>query len=454
MSRVRIAVAIGITASLAVCAGLFGAGGMGTTKWIPVAPSYGGESNSVHQRQNVSAFAALKADGSVVTWGNAGDGGSTTTTVPTGGTLTGGVTQIFSTFYAFAALKADGSVVTWGDAGSGGSTTSPVDAAASLTSGVTQIFSNEDAFAALKADGSVVTWGNTSYGGSTITPAPTGGTLTSGVTQIFSTYYGAFAALKADGSVVTWGDTRYGGSNTTRTPADAILSSGVETIASPLFRPAYLPGAPTQGAVAEPAAGETTVVVSFLAPGANGGTPITGYRATCSSSTGGGEAEATTSSTDSLRISVEGLTLGATYTCAVRARNIVGDGQPSAASNSFITSAPAAPAVARELSPLRSSLTCRGNTCTTRGPVPPGATAVTQRATTSAAQTAQSREMAKPKVKTAKGTCRITKRGKGKKATRTYQCTIRLSKGKWTITTKALKKTTVIAQSVKTKKVK
>ena len=366
MSRVRIAVAIGITASLAVCAGLFGAGGMGTTKWIPVAPSYGGGSNSVHQRQNVFAFAALKADGSVVTWGHADYGGSTTTTVPTGGTLTGGVTQIFSTGYAFAALKADGSVVTWGLAG-------------------------------------------------------------------------------------------FGGRNTTPTPADAILSSGVETIASPLFRPAYLPGAPTQVAVAQPAAGETTVVVSFLAPGATGGTPITGYRATCSSSTGAGEAEATTSSTDSLRISVEGLTLGATYTCAVRARNIVGDGQPSTASNSFITSAsaaPAAPAAAQELSPLRSSVTCRGNTCTTRGPVPLGATAVTQRATTSAAQAAQSSEMARPKVKTAKGTCRITKRGKGKKATRTYQCTIRLSKGKWTITTKALKKTTAIAQSVKTKKVK
>ena len=79
---------------------------------------------------------------------------------------------------------------------------------------------------------------------------------------------------------------------------------------------------------------------------------------------------------------------------------------------------------------------------------------MTQRATTSAAPTAQSREMARPKVKTAKAACRITKRGKGKKATRTYQCTIRLSKGKWTITTKALTKTTVIAQSVKTKKVK
>ena len=119
MSRVRIAVAIGITASLAVCAGLFGAGGMGTTKWIPVAPWYGGGSDSVHQRQNQWAFAALKADGSVVTWGHADFGGSTTTHTPLDATLSSGVTQIFSTGEAFAALKADGSVVTWGDAGSG-----------------------------------------------------------------------------------------------------------------------------------------------------------------------------------------------------------------------------------------------------------------------------------------------------------------------------------------------
>ena len=453
MSRIRRAGVVGIGASLAVCAVLLGAGGMGPTKWIPVAPSYGGGSNSFSQYQSEYAFAALKADGSVTTWGDPDYGGSTTTTPPTGGTLTSGVTQIFPTQAAFAALKADGSVVTWGAADYGGSTTSPVNAAANLTSGVTQIFSTYFAFAALKADGSVVTWGDARYGGSTTSPVNAAASLTSGVTQIFS-HDDTFAALKADGSVVTWGNASYGGSTTSPVNAAASLTSGVETIASPLFRPAYLPGAPTQAAVAQPAAGDSTVVVSFLAPEANGGTPITGYRATCSSSTGAGEAEAATSSTDSLRISVEGLTLGATYTCAVRARNIVGDGQPSAASNSFITSVSAAPAVAKEVPLLRSSLTCRGNTCTTRGPVAAGATAVTQRATTSAARASQSSEMARPKVKTAKGTCRITKRGKGKKATRTYQCTIRLSKGKWTITTKALKKTTVIAQSVKIKTVK
>ncbi|MBA4450408.1 hypothetical protein FHK94_12880, partial [Cylindrospermopsis raciborskii CS-506_D] len=68
--------------------------------------------------------------------------------------LTSGVTQIFSNDEAFAALKSDGSVVTWGDSSFGGDSSS---VSSRLTSGVTQIFSTGYAFAALKSDGSVVT---------------------------------------------------------------------------------------------------------------------------------------------------------------------------------------------------------------------------------------------------------------------------------------------------------
>ncbi|PNK02283.1 hypothetical protein CEP12_17175, partial [Cylindrospermopsis raciborskii S14] len=64
--------------------------------------------------------------------------------------------------YAFAALKSDGSVVTWGDSTRGGDSRS---VSSRLTSGVTQIFSNYYAFAALKSDGSVVTWGDSTWGG-------------------------------------------------------------------------------------------------------------------------------------------------------------------------------------------------------------------------------------------------------------------------------------------------
>ncbi|MFM6257368.1 MAG: hypothetical protein ACKPFD_06955, partial [Dolichospermum sp.] len=98
-----------------------------------------------HEHRNNYAFAALKSDGSVVTWGDSSHGGNSSSV---SSSLTSGVTQIFSTINAFAALKSDGSVVTWGDSTSGGNSSS---VSSSLTSGVTQIFSTGYAFAALKS---------------------------------------------------------------------------------------------------------------------------------------------------------------------------------------------------------------------------------------------------------------------------------------------------------------
>jgi len=91
-----------------------------------------------------SAFAVLKADGSVVTWGGGGNGGDSNAVASQ---LSSGVSQIFSTEYAFAALKADGSVVTWGSGEYGGNSSA---VASQLSSGVIKIFSNKYAFAALK----------------------------------------------------------------------------------------------------------------------------------------------------------------------------------------------------------------------------------------------------------------------------------------------------------------
>ena len=132
-------------------------------------------------------------------------------------------TQQWRNNYAFAALKADGSVITWGDESDGGDSSSVTS---SLSSGVTRIFSTENAFAALKTDGSVITWGDSRWGGNST--SVTAG-LASGVTRIFSTG-GAFAALKTDGSVITWGDPGYGGNSVSVT---ANLSSGVAWIATP-----------------------------------------------------------------------------------------------------------------------------------------------------------------------------------------------------------------------------
>jgi alpha-tubulin suppressor-like RCC1 family protein len=65
---------------------------------------------------------------------------------------------------SFAALRADGSLVTWGDSSYGGDS-SAVATALNGDIDVTQVFSTEYAFAARRADGSVVTWGYSFWGG-------------------------------------------------------------------------------------------------------------------------------------------------------------------------------------------------------------------------------------------------------------------------------------------------
>ena len=180
------------------------------------------------------AFAALKTDGTVVTWGFAdagadssgvdfdGDGDASTT----GGSLT--VTSIYATETAFAAIRSDGSVVAWGNASEGGSTT----AVSSLLDGstdVTAIYSTERAFAAINSDGAVITWGSSSYGGDAAGDLTDSGSdgiadeLSSGVSSIVSTG-SAFAALLNDNSVVTWGDTSNGGSNNSGLTLDSVSS--------------------------------------------------------------------------------------------------------------------------------------------------------------------------------------------------------------------------------------
>ena len=65
------------------------------------------------------------------------------------------VVEIFPGAYAFAALKTDGSLVTWGWPSDGGDSSAVAD---QLSSGVVEAYSGESVFAALKDDGSVVVW--------------------------------------------------------------------------------------------------------------------------------------------------------------------------------------------------------------------------------------------------------------------------------------------------------
>ena len=166
-----------------------------------------------------SAFAAILADGSVVTWGSAEFGGDSSGVQD----QLKNVEQIQGTRDAFAAILADRSVVTWGHASKGGDSSGVQD----QLKNVKQILGTESAFAAVLEDGSVVTWGMKGIPRITQVMARLGiagmehqfdfGGDSSGVQdqlknveQIQGTE-SAFAAILADGSVVTWGNADCGG---------------------------------------------------------------------------------------------------------------------------------------------------------------------------------------------------------------------------------------------------
>jgi len=156
------------------------------------------------------AFAALRADGAVVTWGYRAYGGDSAVVASA---LSGSidVTAVYANKTAFAAVRADGSVITWGAAGNGGDSAA-VAAALNGSIDVVRIVATDSAFAALRADGSVVTWGD-ALGGGDASAVGTALDGTLGVTDLYATG-AAFAARRADGSLVTWGDFLAGGDST------------------------------------------------------------------------------------------------------------------------------------------------------------------------------------------------------------------------------------------------
>jgi alpha-tubulin suppressor-like RCC1 family protein len=149
---------------------------------------------------SAGAFAALKADGTVLVWGNRFAGADVAAGVLAS---LSGVRLVAATRSAFAALLADGSVVAWGDAMLGGDAT----AVAGQLSGVVRLSASPSCFVAFKADTSVVVWGYHKYCGDTSTVAAD---LASQVLRVTFTAT-AMAALKTDGSVVTWGKSENGG---------------------------------------------------------------------------------------------------------------------------------------------------------------------------------------------------------------------------------------------------
>ena len=203
--------------------------------------TYGGNSSSVSKQldgtidvkeiySTGTAFAALRVDGSVVTWGGSnsyswygygnsnGGGNSNTVAKQLDGTID--VVSISSTYGAFAALKADGSVVTWGDSYYAGDSSS-VAKELNGTIDVVKIYGNNEMFAALRADGSVISWDDYT---DSYTKQQLDGTID--VVDIRATSE-AMTALRADGSVITWGESWYGADSSN---VRSQLLSGVEVL--------------------------------------------------------------------------------------------------------------------------------------------------------------------------------------------------------------------------------
>ena len=144
------------------------------------------------------AFAALKGDGSVVTWGDPDYGGDSTRVLE----QLKNVQHIQATCNAFAAVLGNGSVVAWGRPTFGGESSR----AQEQLKNVQHIQATETAFAAVLDSGSVVTWGDLKHGGDSSRVQE----QLKNVQHIQATR-NAFAAVLDNGSVVTWGDPRYGG---------------------------------------------------------------------------------------------------------------------------------------------------------------------------------------------------------------------------------------------------
>ena len=172
---------------------------------------------------------ALKANGTIVGWGNDQYGAATGVPTPADPYTSTGLVSFagapLSNVVALAAaeshslaLRGDGTVVGWGAGGPGASSDPPNYGQATVPAGVTNVVAIAAGWAhslALKADGTVVGWGFNRYGQATGVPNTNGPYISSGVVtvggQLLSNVVAIVAgsehslALKQDGTVVAWG---------------------------------------------------------------------------------------------------------------------------------------------------------------------------------------------------------------------------------------------------------
>ena len=155
------------------------------------------------------AFAALLQNGTVVTWGNPV---FNVNTVPSMRDVI--VKDIYATSYAFAFLKSDGSVSSWGldfsELGYKGYV--DVSTVQHLLIDVKDIYTSPTTFAALTSQRTIVSWGRLdgNFGGDSSTVSEQLQNVSSAVGN-----FAAFAAILQNGDVVAWGMPLFGGNIST-----------------------------------------------------------------------------------------------------------------------------------------------------------------------------------------------------------------------------------------------
>ena len=158
-----------------------------------------------------SAYAARRANGFVVCWGNAAEGGTLRANE------TGNFVEVRSNSVAFVGRKSDGRLSGWGSLPNG----ADIPPAIVAQAGYTAVYGAGTAFAAQKANGQLVAWGN----------AANGGTLPAHIATLTDIYYvkgnfAAFAARRTNKRIVGWGNAGYGGA----VPAAIAALTDVETL--------------------------------------------------------------------------------------------------------------------------------------------------------------------------------------------------------------------------------
>ena len=177
-------------------------------RWSPPV----GEGDFRQSKQHVKeicatagAFAALRTDNSVVTWGLAKYGGDSRGVQD----QLKDVKSIHATNGAFVALRSDGSAVAWGHPDFGGDCSKVQD----QLRDVKEIRARKRVFIAICKDGAEVSWGDWDKFRLEQDQILNFLNIQEDVKSLSSTWSRAFAAVLGDGGVVTWGDPEAGGNS-------------------------------------------------------------------------------------------------------------------------------------------------------------------------------------------------------------------------------------------------